>query len=248
MIDRRTRSLAIHSTIDFALISLSCSRGTSFSKYKIPARRRGETGKTHIFDPFHVVNIPPLIVLPTRTRARSRKQSRFVIILSAHIVAVKIGGGMAPGGSTHATPASMLHAITLSHLGFCRAPRRCGQGLKDFLVIQARVGIRVEKLMFCIVTVKIGRKQARRPKGTRNPYSSTPGPKRSSPSSSSPSASMTSLTASRSSALSPSVSEKGGGGDDGGRDESRRDKGAREGDDELAGRPGDLARLLRRGV
>jgi hypothetical protein len=44
------------------------------------------------------------------------------------------------------------------------------------------------------------------------------------------------------------VSEKGGGGDDGGRDESRRDKGAREGDDELAGRPGDLARLLRRGV
>ena len=32
--DRRTRSMAIHSTIDFALISLSCSRGTSFSKYK----------------------------------------------------------------------------------------------------------------------------------------------------------------------------------------------------------------------
>jgi hypothetical protein len=59
---------------------------------------------------------------------------------------------------------------------------------------------------------------------------------------------MTSLTASRSSALSPSVSEKGGGGEDGGRDESRRDKGAREGDDELAGRPGDLARLFRRGV
>jgi hypothetical protein len=60
---------------------------------------------------------------------------------------------------------------------------------------------------------------------------------------------MTSLTASRSSALSsPSVSEKGGGGEDGGRDESRRDKVGLEGDDELAGRPGDLARLLRRGV
>lgn len=44
------------------------------------------------------------------------------------------------------------------------------------------------------------------------------------------------------------MSEKGGGGEDGGRDESRRDKGARDGDDELAGRPGDLARLLRRGV
>ncbi len=59
---------------------------------------------------------------------------------------------------------------------------------------------------------------------------------------------MTSLTASRSSALSPSVSEKGGGGEDGGRDESRRDKEARVGDDELAGRPGDLVRLLRRGI
>jgi hypothetical protein len=59
---------------------------------------------------------------------------------------------------------------------------------------------------------------------------------------------MTSLTASRSSALSPSVSEKGGGGEDGGKDESRRDKGWREGEEELAGRPGDLGRLLRRGV
>jgi len=59
---------------------------------------------------------------------------------------------------------------------------------------------------------------------------------------------MTSLTASRSSALSPSVSEKGGGGEEGGRDESRRDDGCLGGDEELAGRPGDLARLLRRGV
>jgi hypothetical protein len=56
---------------------------------------------------------------------------------------------------------------------------------------------------------------------------------------------MTSLTASRSSALSPSVSEKGGGGEDGGREESRRDKGGLDGDGELAGRSGDLARLLR---
>lgn len=58
---------------------------------------------------------------------------------------------------------------------------------------------------------------------------------------------MTSLTASRSSALSPSVSEKGGGGEDGGKDESRRDKDGRVGE-ELAGRPGDLGRLLERGV
>lgn len=42
--DRRTRSLAIHSTIDFALISLSCSRGTSFSKYKKqPKGKRKDT-------------------------------------------------------------------------------------------------------------------------------------------------------------------------------------------------------------
>jgi hypothetical protein len=59
---------------------------------------------------------------------------------------------------------------------------------------------------------------------------------------------MTSLTTSRSSALSPSVSEKGGGGEDGGRDESLRDKDGRDGEEEVAGRPGDLGRLLRRGV
>jgi hypothetical protein len=57
---------------------------------------------------------------------------------------------------------------------------------------------------------------------------------------------MTSLTELHSSALSPPVSEKGGGGEGGGRDESRRDKGGLE-DDALAGRPGDLARLLRQG-
>jgi hypothetical protein len=90
--------------------------------------------------------------------------------------------------------------------------------------------------------------KARLRREIKDAYSSTPGPKRSSPSSSSSSASMTSLTASRSSALSPSVSENGGGGEDGGRDESRRDKGGLAGDDELAGSPGDLARLLRRGV
>lgn len=155
---------------------------------------------------------------------------------------------MAPGGSTHATPASTLHAITLAHLGFCCASRRRGQWLKGFLVVQARVGVRVELLISPVVTVKSIVNKARFPMVTEKPYSSMPGPKRSSPSSSSSSASMTSLTASRSSALSPSVSEKGGGGEDGGRDESRRDKGARAGDDELAGRPGDLVRLLRRGV
>ena len=79
-------------------------------------------------------------------------------------------------------------------------------------------------------------------------YSSMPGPKRSSPSSSSSSAPITSCTASRSSALSPSVSEKGGGGEEGGSDESRLESGWGVGEDELAGRPGDLARFLRRGV
>jgi hypothetical protein len=46
---------------------------------------------------------------------------------------------MAPGGSTHAAPASMLQAIALSHLGFCCASRRHGQGLKDFLIVQTGV-------------------------------------------------------------------------------------------------------------
>ena len=46
---------------------------------------------------------------------------------------------MAPGSSTHATPASTLHAIALSHLGFCCASRRCGHGLKKFLVVQAGI-------------------------------------------------------------------------------------------------------------
>jgi hypothetical protein len=154
---------------------------------------------------------------------------------------------MAPGGSTHAAAAAMLQAIALSHLGFCCASRRRRQRLKDILVVQARVRVRVKLLIsriVAVVSVLSRRVFQVEPKKT---YSTMPGPKRSSPSSSSSSASITSLTASRSSALSPSVSEKGGGGEDGGRDESRRDKGAGAGDDELAGRPGDLARL-RRGV
>ena len=60
---------------------------------------------------------------------------------------------MAPGGSTHAAPASVLQAIALSHLGFCCASRRRGQGLKDFLIVQTRVGVRVKHLIFRIVTV-----------------------------------------------------------------------------------------------
>ena len=79
-------------------------------------------------------------------------------------------------------------------------------------------------------------------------YSSLPGPKRSSPSSSSSSAPITSCTTSRLSALSPSVSEKGSWDEEGGSDESRLESGWGVGEDELAGRPGDLARFLRRGV
>ena len=60
---------------------------------------------------------------------------------------------MAPGGSTHATPASALHAIALSHFGLCCASRRRGHWLKDFLVVQASVGVRVELLIFRIVAV-----------------------------------------------------------------------------------------------
>src|SRR6266849_8260836 len=95
-------------------------------------------GKTHVSDTFHIVNIPPLIVLPTRTRTRSREQSRF-IILSAHVIAIKKGGRMAPGRSTHPTPASTLYAIALSHLGFCCASRCCRHGLKNFLVVHTGV-------------------------------------------------------------------------------------------------------------
>ena len=46
---------------------------------------------------------------------------------------------MGPGSSTHTTPASTLHAIALSHLGFRCASRRYGHGLKKFLVVQAGV-------------------------------------------------------------------------------------------------------------
>ena len=152
--DRLTRSMAIHSTIDFALISLSCSKGTSFSKHQKKATKKGKKKKkTHIFDTFHVVDIPPLVVLPTGARARSGEQSRFVVVISGWAVAVKKGGRMAPGGSTHAAPAAMLQAIALSHLGFCCASRRRRQRLKDFLVVQSRVRVRVKLLISRIVAV-----------------------------------------------------------------------------------------------
>src|SRR5712675_1935101 len=151
--DLRTRSLAIHSTIDFALISLSCSRGTSCLRYQKTSPRDGRGGsKTDILDPFHIVDIPPLVVLPTCANARSRKQARFVIIVSTCVVAVEEGGSVAPVGSTHATSAPTLQAIALSHFSLRRSSRRDGHGLEDFLIVQTEIGVRVEKLIFCIVT------------------------------------------------------------------------------------------------
>jgi hypothetical protein len=91
--------------------------------------------KTHVFDSFHIVNIPALVVLTTGARARPGEQSGLIVIFGTDIIAIKEGRCMAPVGGAHATAASTLHAIALSHLCLCRASRRRGHGFKDFLVI-----------------------------------------------------------------------------------------------------------------
>ena len=108
--------------------------------------------KTHVFDPFHIVHIPALIVLTTGACARPGEQSGLIVIFGADIIAIKEGRCMAPVGCAHATTASTLHAIALSHLCLCRASRRRGHGLKDFLVVQGRTGVRVKQLICRVVT------------------------------------------------------------------------------------------------
>jgi hypothetical protein len=236
------RSLAIHSTIDLALISLSCSRGTSYSDVSAISRIPPPK-KTHVFDTLHIINVSPLVILPPRTRACTREQSRVSIVPDTDIIAVEEVWRAAAVGRAHTTAASALHAVSLPHLGFgCTA---CGgrQRLKVLGVIQTRIRVCIEPRMFRIVAVARWRVKMRMTEEGRT-YSSMPGPKRSSPSSSSSSTPITSCTASRSSALSPSVSENGGGGEEGGSEESRRESGWGVGEDELAGRPGDLARFL----
>jgi hypothetical protein len=109
-----------------------------------PSARETEKKKTHIFDPFHIVHIPTLVVLSTSSGPRSGEQSGLIVILSANIVAIEEGWRMAPICGAHATAATTLHAIALSHLRLCHAPRRGGHRLEDFLVVQADVGVRVK--------------------------------------------------------------------------------------------------------
>ena len=203
--------------------------------------------RTYIFNTFHIVDVSALVILPPRTRACAREQSRVSIVPDTDVVAVEKVWRVAAVGSTHSTATSTLHAISLAHLGFGRATSGNGHGLEVLSIIQARVRVSIEH---CIVrVVAVARRWVKIWMMTEVwTYSSIPGPKRSSPSSSSSSAPITSCTASRSSALSPSVSENGGGGEEGGNDESRRECGWGVGEEELAGSPGDLARFLRRGV
>ena len=203
--------------------------------------------KTHIFNTFHIIDVSPLIILPPRTRACAREQSRVSIVPNTDVVTVKEVWRVAAVGSTHSTAASTFHAISLAHLGFGRATSGSGHGLEVLSIIQARVRVSIEHCIVRVVAVARRWVKVRMMIDGRT-YSSMPGPKRSSPSSSSSSAPITSCTASRSSALSPSVSENGGGGEEGGSDESRRECGWGVGEEELAGSPGDLARFLRRGV
>ena len=60
---------------------------------------------------------------------------------------------MTPVGSARATAAPTFHAIALTHLDLRRASRRRGHGFESVFIVQTRVGVRVEELVFRVVAV-----------------------------------------------------------------------------------------------
>ena len=134
--DLRMRSLAIHSTIDFALISLSCSSGTSYSDVSAILRIT-KKDKTHVFNTLHIIDISPLVILPPCTRACTREQSRLGIVSHTRVIAVKEVWRVAAVGRAHATAASTLHAVSLAHLGFGCTASGGRQRLELLGIIQA---------------------------------------------------------------------------------------------------------------
>ncbi len=112
-------------------------RGMSDIAYSLKKRR------AHIFDAFHIIDVSPLIILPPRTRACTREQSRLGIVHDAGIIAVEKARRMAAVGRTHTTAASALHAVSLAHLGLGRAT--CGSGhrfqILSIVYVCTRIGI-----------------------------------------------------------------------------------------------------------
>ena len=153
MIVRRTRSLAIHSTMDLALMSLSCSRGIScHSSQHTRCSQDGKANSAHIFDAIKVVHVPSFVVLsasaPGKTAyAQVAIEAIFAIVTVKELVP-------ASAGSTSAASPGCLHAISTRHLGFGGTTSRDGQLRQIVVVVDANIRVAIQEFVRCVVPAK----------------------------------------------------------------------------------------------
>ena len=87
----------------------------------------------------YIVDISPLAILPPRTRACTREQSRLSIVPHTHVIAVEEVWRVAAAGCMHTTAASTLRAVLLAHLGLSCTANGGRQRLEVLGIIRARI-------------------------------------------------------------------------------------------------------------
>jgi hypothetical protein len=145
--------VTIHSTIDLALISPSCSIGSSCGTSKI--RDLIDTSrKTHILDPIHIIHISPFIVLPSRSSLHPGQQTTTHVFLFKSVTQQEVWPTRTRS-CARSLPTAALSHISLSHSTFSGPSLGTGQPFEFLRIVDTSVRVFIKGFVCSIVATEL---------------------------------------------------------------------------------------------
>ena len=145
--------MTIHSTMDLALMSPSCSIGSSCGggKVRCPIDTSRET---HILDPIHIIHIPSFIILPPRSSFHSGQQATIHVVFLFESVTQQEVGTTGTRSRTCPSPTAAVSQISLGHRAFSGPSLTTSHPFEFLRIIDTSVGISVKAFVCGVIATE----------------------------------------------------------------------------------------------